>query len=99
MPQTTFIRNIEDFQCEYCGFGVRGSGYTNHCPACLWSKHVDIHPGDRGETCQGLMKPTAIEINKGEYVIVHQCQTCQVTKRNKASNNDQISEFLTNLLQ
>ena len=24
-----------------------GNGYTNHCSQCLWSKHVDINPGDR----------------------------------------------------
>ena len=23
------------------------NGYTNHCSQCLWSKHVDINPGDR----------------------------------------------------
>src|SRR3989338_8156335 len=42
-----FQRTKEDFTCERCGFFVRGSGYTNHCPQCLWSKHVDVNPGNR----------------------------------------------------
>jgi hypothetical protein len=42
-----FQRTIEDFECERCRMLVTGSGFTNHCPACLWSKHVDVHPGDR----------------------------------------------------
>lgn len=36
-----FTRVIEDFICENCGTEVKGNGYTNHCPKCLWSKHVD----------------------------------------------------------
>ena len=37
----TFIRKTEDFICENCGAVVVGNGYTNHCPACLYSKHVE----------------------------------------------------------
>ncbi|MFA6992594.1 MAG: RNHCP domain-containing protein, partial [Candidatus Gracilibacteria bacterium] len=42
MPKR-FSRTIEDFVCEKCGAKVKGDGYTNHCPKCLWSKHVDIN--------------------------------------------------------
>ena len=52
----TFIRKTEDFICEHCGREVRGNGYTNHCPYCLWSKHVDINPGDRAAGCGGLKR-------------------------------------------
>ena len=57
-----FNRRIEDFTCEHCGTEVHGNGYTNHCPNCLWSKHVDINPGDRAADCGGLMEPIAVEI-------------------------------------
>lgn len=30
-----FQRTKEDFTYERCGFFVRGSGYTNHCPQYL----------------------------------------------------------------
>jgi len=83
-----FIRTIEDFTCEHCGNVVKGSGYTNHCPQCLWSKHVDVHPGDRAATCGGLMQPTDVIFEKGEQVLIHSCEKCDYQKRNKVADND-----------
>jgi hypothetical protein len=45
-----FIARQEPFVCEHCGKAVeplaKGS-YRNHCPHCLWSKHVDdVGPGE-----------------------------------------------------
>lgn len=88
METKNFQRTIENFGCENCGTNVSGNGYTNHCPECLWSKHVDINPGDRAATCGGLMKPTAIENENGEYVVTHTCVKCKYSKRNKVSPND-----------
>ena len=56
-----FQKRVEDFCCENCGTEVTGNGYTNHCPKCLYSKHVDINPGDRLNSCGSMMKPTNIE--------------------------------------
>ena len=84
----TFIRNKEDFICENCGFSAKGSGYTNHCPQCLWSKHVDISPGDRKSLCRGMMKPTAVEKKGKEYSIIHRCEVCGAEKINKTSKED-----------
>ena len=92
MPK--FTRTKEDFTCEHCGAQVKGDGYTNHCPRCLWSKHVDVNPGDRLNPCGGLMKPIAVEIERGQYIIVHQCQTCGAKKRNKASPHDDFEDIL-----
>ena len=89
-----FQRKKEDFICEHCGHHAIGTGYTNHCPACLWSKHVDINPGDRAEICGGLMKPVAVEIERGEYILIHKCQKCGIRKRNKASKNDNFENIL-----
>ena len=59
-----FIRKIENFTCNNCGTFVVGDGYTNHCPNCLFSKHVDTSPGDRKSSCKGLMEPIGIEIGR-----------------------------------
>jgi hypothetical protein len=85
---SSFTRTTEDFVCEKCGFSVTGNGYTNHCPECLWSKHVDIFPGDRAEKCGGLMEPIRIEKKGKEYTIIHKCIKCGVEKPNKAVKED-----------
>jgi uncharacterized Zn finger protein len=83
-----FTRTKEDFTCEKCGFEVKGNGYTNHCPECLWSKHVDVFPGDRAEECGGLMEPVGVEIKNKEYTIIHKCLKCSHVKPNKAVPED-----------
>ena len=70
-------RVIEDFTCEKCGAEVKGNGYTNHCPVCLWSKHMDNIPGDRESGCGGMMKPVGVVVKRGEIAqVVHKCQIC-----------------------
>ena len=46
-----FTEIDEAFVCENCGKEVKKLGYScrNHCPECLYSKHVDKNPGDREE--------------------------------------------------
>ena len=83
-----FKKHTEDFVCERCGFFVEGDGYTNHCPECLWSKHVDVFPGDRAGECGGMMEPVGVEIKNKEYVILHKCVKCGFEKKNKAAKED-----------
>jgi len=83
-----FIRNVENFICEQCGAPVTGTGYTDHCPCCLWSKHVDVDPGDRAATCGGMMRPTGITGIADHYMIQYRCETCGYTKQNKVQNED-----------
>ncbi len=86
-----FLKNKEDFACEKCGASVKGNGYTNHCPSCLWGKHVDVIPGDRQAllTCGALMKPESIEGTTGQgYSVVHKCVKCGHTKKNLLAKND-----------
>ena len=83
-----FIRKVEDFTCENCGTNTTGDGYTNHCPECLWSKHVDINPGDRAAQCGGLMKPIEVIQSAGTYILTHKCIRCQYIKKNKLARND-----------
>lgn len=89
-----FARNIESFTCENCGAFVQGDGYTNHCYSCLWSKHVDVNPGDRKNKCQGLMKPVKITKKIDSYIITHECIKCGFQKRNKFQKNDSFQEAL-----
>ncbi len=88
MNEKMFQRNIEDFVCEYCGEKIIGNGYTNHCPHCLYSKHVDVFPGDREATCGGLMAPFQVEQTLGGYQLTHQCLVCGHTKNNKTALED-----------
>jgi len=89
-----FQRTKEDFVCENCGFKVTGTGYTNHCPKCLYSKHVDVNPGDRGEICQGLMKPIGAELNHGEYTILYKCTKCGKIGKNKSAPEDDFDQIV-----
>lgn len=84
----SFTRRREDFTCLRCGTPVVGSGYTNHCPRCLWSQHVDINPGDRAALCGGPMEPIAALSESGEIIVVHRCVGCHHTRRNRAARND-----------
>jgi hypothetical protein len=83
-----FKRTVEDFVCGHCGQQVKGTGYTNHCPTCLWSKHVDVSPGDRAEPCGGMMEPIALEGTTPSYRIVHKCAKCAVIRRVGAADED-----------
>src|SRR3989344_3683631 len=98
MPTKKFQKKIEDFVCKNCGTKVTGSGYTNHCPNCLWSKHVDVNPGDRKEPCQGMMEPVEVEQKNGEFLIIHKCQKCGLVKRNRTWPQDNF-ELITEISQ
>jgi hypothetical protein len=83
-----FSRRTEDFDCGHCGAAVRGNGYTNHCPRCLWSRHVDVRPGDRAATCGELMEPVGALSEGGRTVLVQRCVGCGRVWRNKVAGDD-----------
>ncbi|MFH1170128.1 MAG: RNHCP domain-containing protein [Candidatus Vogelbacteria bacterium] len=95
----TFIKRPEDFTCGQCGVLVVGDGYTNHCPRCLYSQHVDIHPGDRLAECRGLMEPIAIERWHGTDRIIHRCLKCHHQNPNRVAENDDLAVVSALLLQ
>lgn len=93
MENKRFTKNDNGFICENCGHEVLPLGYTsrNHCPKCLCSKHVDIMPGDRQNTCGGVMDPIKAETDpKKGYIIIHKCRKCGEIKRNKAANEAKV---------
>jgi hypothetical protein len=84
-----FVRRIEDFVCENCGQRVVGDGYTDHCPKCLWGKHVDREiPGDRASECRGMMEPIKSSFEKGEFKILYQCSGCNHNFWVRCDKND-----------
>ena len=81
----------QGFICENCSEEVlplTNGSYRNHCPLCLYSKHVDEIPGDRQNSCRGLMKPTSIrhKARKG-LQIIHICLKCGAEKANIVAEN------------
>ena len=92
----TFTKNDNEFICEHCNKKVDKLEYTSrdHCPYCLYSKHVDINPGDRENTCQGLLKPIDIEKYKDTYKIIYQCEKCHQIHKNIIANDDSFDRIL-----
>ena len=86
----------EQFICENCGKVVEPAGYTarDHCPYCLYSKHVDINPGDRKNSCKGLLKPVGIEKFKDTYKIVYKCESCNQEHKNIVAKDDDMNEII-----
>ena len=87
------VRN-DGFVCGRCGMKVRplaNGSSRNHCPGCLWSRHLDVVPGDRAANCSGLMEPVSVqhEARRG-WMIVHRCTSCGAIRRNKAATGDPI---------
>ena len=93
----TFNEIDEEFVCENCGKKVSKLGYScrNHCPYCLYSKHVDVNPGDRAETCHGLLEPIGVDLqNKKGYVIIYKCQKCGAIRKNVSARDDDMRKII-----
>lgn len=86
-----FKRVKENFVCGNCGYQVTGDGYTDHCPKCLWGKHVDDQiPGDRASECRGLMEPVGAElqISNVKFQIKYKCTKCRHTFSVRQAEDD-----------
>lgn len=83
----------EKFICEKCGKEVQKLNYTarDHCPYCLYSKHVDIMPGDRKNSCCGLLEPIQIEKFKDTFKIIYCCQKCHQFHKNIMAKDDDMN--------
>ncbi|HPC37657.1 MAG TPA: RNHCP domain-containing protein [Candidatus Paceibacterota bacterium] len=94
----------KEFDCLNCGEIVFyspfiGTAHRNHCPFCLWSKHVDLKTGDRKAKCLEAMKPIGLTfkqegLNKyglkrrGELMIIHQRLKCGKISINRLAGDD-----------
>ena len=85
---------MEEFKCGHCktfvGPPISGGRHRNHCPLCLYSRHVDRkHPGDRLSNCRSLMAPKGTYFRRnGEQVIVHSCLGCGEERHCRAAADD-----------
>lgn len=94
---TSFIPKNESFTCLHCGKSVEQAkvGYRDHCPFCLYGVHVDIHPGDRANTCKGKLKPIGVEQDKKHnWKILYECEVCGEQVKNKAASDDSMDEII-----
>lgn len=92
------------FQCIHCKSPVSleasGTRHRNHCPVCLWSRHVDDRKGDRAARCGTSMIPIGLTFKKegidkykktpkqGEAMLIHQCVRCGRISINRLAGDD-----------
>ncbi len=87
-------RGGKSFRCLHCRLDVSldapGTRNRNHCPNCLWSRHLDDDvPGDRDADCGAAMEPIAITVRgDGEWVLVHCCRGCAELHLNRTAGDD-----------
>jgi hypothetical protein len=103
--RTFFESKNVDFTCRHCGRFVSanralsGVAHRNHCPICLFSRHVDLfEAGDRLCACKGLMAPIGLTFKqsrdkytpegRGELMLVHRCQACGAFSINRIAADD-----------
>lgn len=86
-----FIKNDDEFICAHCGKKVEKLKYTSrdHCNSCLYSLHVDIEPGDRKNSCRGMLVPINVEYSsKKGQVVIYKCKKCSGIIRNIVAEDD-----------
>jgi hypothetical protein len=87
------LKRAQSFRCHHCRLDVPtdapGTAHRNHCPGCLWSRHVDDEPGDRASDCLASMEPIAITVRRdGEWVLIHRCNGCGTLSSNRTAGDD-----------
>jgi uncharacterized protein (DUF983 family) len=96
-------RENPDFRCAHCQQWVisdpllAGVQHRNHCPHCLWSRHMDLQQaGDRLAACHGAMRPLGLAMKTspkrypgpGELMLVHHCTACGQDSLNRLAADD-----------
>ena len=87
-------RNQTSFRCCNCRLDVSidapGTEHRNHCPNCLWSRHLDaVVAGDRAAECGASMEPIAVCVRaNGEWALVHRCGGCATLDVNRIAGDD-----------
>ena len=93
MASRSHRRDAGAFTCICCKRSVHtpadGTRHRNHCPACLWSRHVDETTGDRRARCGRPMEPIAVTVSAdGEWSIIHRCTGCGRLRPNRIAGDD-----------
>jgi hypothetical protein len=92
------------FKCAHChGYVTLESCLSgvlnrNHCPYCLWSRHLDLYAaGDRLSACKSPMQPIGLTIKTarkkygradGELMLIHRCEECHAHSINRIAADD-----------
>lgn len=86
----------EEFICDNCNKKVDKLIYSSrdHCKYCLYSKHLDINPGDRASNCLGILVPIDVEKYKDTYKIIYRCSKCGKHKKNIMAKDDDFDQLL-----
>jgi hypothetical protein len=99
------------FTCVRCGLPitcaplVAGVQNRNHCPACLWSRHLDWRvAGDRLSNCRAPMEPIGLTTKRsrnkyarerdGELMLIHRCAGCGKLSINRVAADDGEAEIV-----
>lgn len=93
-----------DFTCLHCRVYVTANPLVcrvhnrNHCPLCLYSRHMDLHQaGDRLAACRAVMSPLGLTVkvsakkygsNLGELMLIHCCSQCGAISINRIALDD-----------
>ena len=101
----------QGFTCRHCNMyitcepAIAGVQNRNHCPYCLWSRHLDWRvAGDRLAGCRAAMQPVGLTTkhsrNKyagerdGELMLIHRCTVCAKLVINRIAADDSASLIL-----
>ncbi|MDQ2905490.1 MAG: RNHCP domain-containing protein [Chloroflexota bacterium] len=90
----------EVFKCRHCRRFIGplpcGGQHRNHCPFCLYSRHVDERSGDRQSSCGSRMQPIgSFQRPNGEHVLVHRCLGCDFERFNRIAADDDFDLVLS----
>ncbi len=96
--------SVSGFRCGHCQAfistepGLSCVQNRNHCPYCLWSRHLDLYvAGDRLSACKSLMQPIGLTVKhtykkygpgRGELMLVHACRECETLSINRIAADD-----------
>lgn len=104
------------FRCIHCGAHVvtsplyAGVLNRNHCPYCLWSRHLDLlAAGDRLCACKAPMRPLGLTLKQsrkkyvredgGELMLIHACIECNNLSINRIAADDLTDQIYEVYLQ
>src|SRR5512136_742535 len=111
LPRLDRIQVKTGFTCRHCNMPVSsasclsGVQNRNHCPYCLWSRHLDLYSaGDRLSACKSLMQPVGLTLKltrkrygteRGELMLIHLCAECRHLSINRIAADDDSQTVLT----
>jgi hypothetical protein len=101
---------LSDFRCKHCRQYVStdpllsGVNNRNHCPYCLYSRHMDLYEaGDRLSACKAEMRPVGLTLKRtnkkygkqqGELMLIHFCVDCGSISANRLAADDDSETIL-----